>query len=104
MSWLRRNPALPISVAHPGGENLFAALALELAASLQVAIVFVAVFADESRAAMRTLAACLDDRMLRNFDYPLAGSPCATVVGRSCQYIGTGLLPLLAAPSSTPPW
>jgi PAS domain S-box-containing protein len=88
-----------LAVAHPGGANLFADLALELAASLQVAIVFVAVFADGSRSVMRTLAACLDGRMLRNFDYPLAGSPCAAVVGRSCQFIGTGLLPRLAARS-----
>ena len=47
-----------------------------------MAFVFIAVFADESRSVMRTLAACLDGRMLRNFDYPLEGSPCAAVVGR----------------------
>jgi PAS domain S-box-containing protein len=88
-----------LAVAHPGGSKLFEYLALELAASLKVAIVFIAVFADESRNVMRTLAACLDGRMLRNFDYPLAGSPCAAVVGRSCQFIGSGLLPQLAVRS-----
>jgi PAS domain S-box-containing protein len=88
-----------LAVAHPGGPNLFADLARELAASLQVGFVFVAVFANDSRSVMRTLAACLDGRVLRNFEYPLEGSPCAAVVGRSCQFIASGLLPRLAANS-----
>ena len=76
-----------LAVAHPGGPDLFADLVRELAASLQVGLVFMAVFADDSRSVMRTLAACLDGRMLRNFDYALEGSPCAAVVGRSCQFV-----------------
>jgi PAS domain S-box-containing protein len=88
-----------LAVSHPGGPKLFEDLARELAASLQVAIVFLAVFADDSRSVMRTLAACLDGRTLRNFDYPLAGSPCEAVVGRHCQYMDRGLLPQLAAGS-----
>ena len=88
-----------LAVAHPGGPNLFADLARKLAASLQVGLVFIAVFADDSRTVMRTLAACLDGRLLRNFDYRLEGSPCAAVVGRSCQFIESGLLPRLAPES-----
>jgi PAS domain S-box-containing protein len=88
-----------LAVAHPGGPDLFADLARELAASLQVAVVFIAVFADDSRGVMRTLAACRDGRMLRNFDYPLAGTPCAAVVGRSSQFIPSGLSTQLAAHS-----
>jgi PAS domain S-box-containing protein len=88
-----------LAVAHPGGPNLFADLARELAASLQVGLVFVAVFADDSRTRMRTLAACLDGRALRNFNYALKGSPCAAVAGRSCQFIASGLLPELPAGS-----
>ena len=84
-----------LAVAHPGGPQLFADLARELAASLDVAMVFIAVFADESRGVMRTLAACLDGRILRNFDYALEGSPCAAVVGRSSQFVRSGLLPQL---------
>jgi len=80
-----------LAVAHPGGPTLFPDLAMALAAGLEVAHVFVAVFADESRAVMRTLGACLDGRVLRNFDYPLEGSPCEAVVGRSCQYIARGM-------------
>jgi PAS domain S-box-containing protein len=88
-----------LAVAHPGGPDLFAHLARELAASLDAAIVFIAVFADESRSVMRTLATCLDGGMLSNFDYPLEGSPYAAVVGRSSQFIRSGLLPQLAAGS-----
>jgi PAS domain S-box-containing protein len=84
-----------LAVAHPGGPSLFADLVRELAASLQVDIVFAAVFADDSRSVMRTLAACRHGRMLRNFDYPLEGSPCAAVVGRSFQFIVSGVLPQL---------
>ncbi len=88
-----------LAAAHPGGPDLFAHLARELAASLQVGLVFVAVFADDSARTMRTVAACLDGRMLRNFEYPLDGSPCAAVVGRSSQFIPAGLLPHLPAGS-----
>src|SRR5512140_638661 len=88
-----------LAVAHPGGPALFADLARELAASLDAAMVFIAVFADESRSVMRTLAACLDGDMLHNFDYPLEGSPCSGVVGRSSQFIASGVRAQLAAGS-----
>ncbi len=80
-----------LAVARPGGPNLFEELVRELAESLGADCAFVAVFADDSRSTMRTLAVYLDDKMRRNFDYPLEGSPCATVVGQSFQYIGKSL-------------
>ncbi|HEY0886075.1 MAG TPA: PAS domain S-box protein, partial [Ramlibacter sp.] len=86
---------IALAAVHPGGPDLFAHLARELAASLQVGMVFVAVFGDDSASVMRTLAACLDGRLLRNFEYPLQGSPCAAVVGHSFQFIASGLLPQL---------
>ncbi|MBX3603464.1 MAG: PAS domain S-box protein [Rubrivivax sp.] len=79
------------AVAHPGGPTLFDDLVGELAATLGAATVFVAVFADESRTHMRTLAVRLDGRALQNFDYPLAGSPCAQVAGRAYRYVATGV-------------
>jgi PAS domain S-box-containing protein len=79
-----------LAVSHPGGPQIFEALVLELAASLQVAIVFVAVFAPEDPSIMRTLAVCLDGKPLRNFDYQLKGTPCEAVVGRACKYIASG--------------
>ena len=79
------------AVAHPGGPTLFADLVRELAGVLQAATVFVAVFADAAHTQMRTLAAVLDGNLLRNFDYPLQGSPCAHVVGRRFRYVARGV-------------
>ena len=79
------------AVARVGGPTLFADLARELADTLQVATVFVAVFSDASHQQLRTLAAVLDGQVLRNFDYSLEGSPCAKVVGRSFRHVVRGV-------------
>ncbi len=79
------------AVAHPGGPGLFGDLVREMAGLLGAATVFVAVFKDDTRAELRTLAAVLDGKALRNFDYPLAGSPCARVVGQAYRYVARGV-------------
>lgn len=79
------------AVAGAHGPGTMAALVLELAQILQVATVFVAVFTDGSRSTLRTLAAVLDGKALRNFDYPLQGSPCAQVVGRAFRFVASGV-------------
>lgn len=92
---------IALAVVHPGGPDLFAHLARELAASLEVDMVFVAVCTEDSDSTMRTLAAWLDGRLLRNFEYPLEGSPCAAAIGHGFQFIASGLLPQLK-PESLP--
>jgi PAS domain S-box-containing protein len=72
-----------LAVAHPGGPCLFEDLACELALALDAPVVFIAVFADDECQVMRTLAARLDGKTLRNFDYRIEGSPCEQVVGVS---------------------
>jgi PAS domain S-box-containing protein len=80
------------AVSHPGGPDLVGDLVCELADIVRAAVVFVAVFADESRRTLRTLAVVLDGAPLRNFDYPLAGSPCAPVVRQSAfRYVARGV-------------
>ena len=79
------------AVSHPGGPTLFADLVRELADILQSATVFIAVFTDESRSQLHTLAAMLDGEPLHDFDYPLEGSPCAAVVGRAFRYMAHGV-------------
>jgi len=79
------------AVARSGGPKLFADLVRELADTLRVATVFVAVFSDETHRQMRTLAAVLDGRMLQNFDYGLEGTPCAQVVGRAFRHVVRGV-------------
>lgn len=82
---------IALAVARPGGEAPFAMLVDELSEALQVATAFVAVFADDSGQTLRTLAARLDGQLLADFDYPLAGSPCAQVVGRDFRYVARGV-------------
>jgi PAS domain S-box-containing protein len=74
-----RRAALAVSAAE-GGE-VYDRLAAELADILGVAIAFVAVFADPARTQMRMLAFRLDGKLRTPFTYPLAGTPCAMVVG-----------------------
>ncbi|WP_298829196.1 PAS domain S-box protein [uncultured Piscinibacter sp.] len=82
---------IALAVAQPGGEAPFEMLVGELVEALQVDTAFVAVFADDTRQTLRTLAARLDDRPLACFDYPLEGSPCAKVVGRDFRYVARGV-------------
>ncbi|HYN61315.1 MAG TPA: PAS domain S-box protein, partial [Rubrivivax sp.] len=79
------------AVAQAGGPALFADLVRELADTMHVATVFVAVFSDDSHRQMRTLAAVLDGRVLQNFDYPLEGTPCAKVVDRAFRHVLRGV-------------
>lgn len=81
-----------LAVAHPGGPELFATLVRELASSLDVSVVFVAVFSDDARTMMRTLAAIMDGEPMPAFEYPLIGSPCERVVGRAYRYLPCGLV------------
>lgn len=85
-----RNAAL--AVAQAWGPRLFDDLTGSLAEGLDVPIVFVAVFSDSTHAELRTLSNVLNGRPAPNFTYPLAGSPCAKVVGREFRYVAQGVL------------
>jgi len=80
--------ALAISSAE--GSGVFERLSSELADILRLDVGFIAVFADEARAEMRMLAFCLDGRMRAPFNYPLAGTPCAQVVGNQFRCLPEG--------------
>ena len=82
-----------LAVAHPGGPSLFDDLVHELAAALDAAVVFVAVFADDAGRVLQTLAARMDGAPMPNFDYPVEGSPCAHVIGRQFRYVARGMAP-----------
>jgi PAS domain S-box-containing protein len=71
--------------------NVYQTLVQFLAAILRVDAAFIAVFTDATRTQMRTLAAILDGRPLRGFEYALAGSPCAAVVGRAFRFVPAGV-------------
>src|SRR5690606_17449956 len=79
-----------LAVAQLGSPELFGDLVRQLAEDLGASVAFIAVFDDAQRLTMQTLAARMDGRPLRNFSYPLAGSPCAQVVGQAFRYIARG--------------
>ena len=80
--WRPRNRASPA---------LFDDLVRETAASLQVAVAFVAVYADEAHTRLRSVAGVLDGKPLRPFEYPLEGTPCAQVVGTEFRFVERGM-------------
>ncbi len=79
-----------LAVSRAGGARVYESLIAELAQILEVDVAFVAVFDDAARTRMHTLAARLDGRVLRNFEYELEGTPCAQVVGRDFHFVAEG--------------
>jgi hypothetical protein len=57
------------AVAHPSDPQLFPVLVRELAGLLEVALVLVAVYADDTRSRLRTLAVSLDGQPRTNFGF-----------------------------------
>ena len=84
-----RRAALAVSSA--GGEQVFEELVRSLATILEVQAVLIAVFVDRDRSRMRTLAACLDGRILEPFEYELARTPCKGVIGREFRFTPSGV-------------
>ena len=78
------------------GERFFRALVRHLALSLDFRYAFVAEVTGDNRNQLRTLALWSGDRFGENFDYALAGTPCAHVVGKEPRYYArdvAGLFP-----------
>jgi len=89
-----RRAALAVSTAE--GPQVFEALVRQLADILDAGAAMISVFFDARRTQMRSLAACLDGRILRSFDYELAKSPCAGVIGQEFRYVREGVHPEFA--------
>jgi PAS domain S-box-containing protein len=70
--------------------GVFERLSGELADILGVDVGFIAVYDDSARAQMRMLAYHVDGRRREPFTYALAGTPCATVVGRQFRCVAQG--------------
>ncbi|HEX4883846.1 MAG TPA: PAS domain S-box protein [Casimicrobiaceae bacterium] len=83
--------AAALAVSSAEGEDVFHELVRFLATILEVDVAFVAEFADAQLTTLRMLAVILDGRFLRQFEYPLAGSPCANVVGRDFRFVAAGV-------------
>ena len=80
--------ALAVSAAE--GKGVFQKLAGEVAEILGVDVGFIALFDDPARTQLRMLAFSVDGRLRKPFTYPLAGTPCAAVVGRQFRIVASG--------------
>jgi PAS domain S-box-containing protein len=85
--------AAALAVSSAEGSDLFRELVRYLSRILETDVAFIATFGDESRTMMRSLAAILDGKILRPFEYRLEGTPCAKVVGREFQFVASGVYP-----------
>jgi len=84
-----RNAALAVSSVE--GDSAFEELVRQLAATVGVDLAFVARFVDGDSSRMRTLAAWVDGKLVRDYEYSLAGTPCESVVGRQFLFFGSGV-------------
>jgi len=76
---------LVAGTAAAGGRALFGELVLRLARALRVKYASVAELVDAGR--LRTVARCVDGRLVDNVEYLLAGTPCAGVLDGSVCHV-----------------
>jgi PAS domain S-box-containing protein len=88
---LRSLRRVALAAARPAGPQPYADLVRELAEALAVPLVFVAVFEDDTRSSLRTLAAQLDGRELAPSSFALEGTPCAHATGAGFRYVPSGV-------------
>jgi PAS domain S-box-containing protein len=76
-----RDAALAVSSAE--GEKVYEELLTALAATLGVEFALISVYVEPRRTSLRTLATLIDGRIAKNFEYPIAGTPCERAIGRA---------------------
>ncbi|HZN48075.1 MAG TPA: PAS domain S-box protein [Ramlibacter sp.] len=86
---------IALATAQAGGPELFTQLVRELSAALGVAMVFVAVAAQDARRTLRTIAVSLDGQARPNFNCPEHGLPRADLPPGAYQFVASGLGPQL---------
>jgi PAS domain S-box-containing protein len=89
--------AAALAVSGAEGDAVFGELVQVLARILDVQATMISVFTDGRRSRMRALATWLGNRLLSTFEYDLACTPCATMVGREFRYVGRGASGMFAA-------
>jgi len=84
-----REAALAVSTAE--GERVFEQLVAALARILDVEFALIAVYVEPQRTMLRTLATFFGGRLAKNFEYPVAGSPCEQAIGRAFGFHAKGV-------------
>ena len=72
------------------GERFFADCVAWLALTYDADYAFIATYCDESRSSLKTLAFCAHGESVENFDYDLAGSPCADALTHERVFVSSG--------------
>jgi PAS domain S-box-containing protein len=80
-----------LTLSSTEGDAVFRDLVSYLAASLGVDVAFVALPVAGESCRMRMLAFYVDGRMVEDFEYPIAGTPCETVLGQDYRIYPSGL-------------
>ena len=81
--------ALAISTAE--GDAVFRDLVRHLAHCLDADVAFIALPTENDASRMRMLAYYVDGKLIENFEYPIAGTPCETVMGKEYRFYPSGL-------------
>ncbi|MBN4076636.1 PAS domain S-box protein, partial [Mariprofundus ferrooxydans] len=77
--------------ATASGEAFFPALVKSTAQALESTIVFVAELLPQSIPTARTLALSIDQTLIKNIEYPLAGTPCEQIIKGQTLSFNSGL-------------
>ncbi|NML45271.1 PAS domain S-box protein [Ramlibacter sp. G-1-2-2] len=89
--------AVALAVSESRSGSVFDELVRLLASILQVDVAFIAQPEPAQPGAMRMLALYCGGKVLQDIRYPLAGSPCATVLGHSFRAYPSGVQALFPA-------
>ena len=84
-----RNAALAVSTA--AGEGVFRELVRSLATILDVEVAFIALPKTGDACTLGMLAYYAEGRMVEDFEYAIAGTPCETVVGHAFRCYPSGV-------------
>ena len=84
-----RGAALAVSTAE--GDTVFRELVRHLASYLETDLAFIALPCEQDRSRLRMLAFYLDGKMVEDFEYPMLGTPCETVIGQQFRIYPSGL-------------
>jgi len=83
--------AAALAVSSARGPTLFQELVRYLAKTLDVDCAFISSPHEDAPCSMRVFAFVLDGEIRENFEYPLAGTPCETVIGQHFRIYPKGL-------------
>ncbi len=86
------------AVAHAGEEDIFEILVLGAARALGADLCFIGVLSDDDAEAVHAIAVCDRGEVQPAFEYKLAGTPCAHVIGQQFRFHAEGIQSLFPDP------